>query len=476
MVTLVTLFLALQFLIPARLVIGNLGAAGRPSLVLALGIGILWLSGFFQRGNLQRGGQPIRWVVGIYVLVQLLSYIAGLDRGLPGIEARSADRWMIVTFALGGLAVAIADGVTDRRRLETLIGRIVGFTSVMAVVGVLQATVRIDLTQYIRVPGLRANSQLIGVGERGATDLARVAGTANHYIEFGVVLGLVLPLALHRALFPGVESSTKRWVQVVLIAAGIPLSLSRSGLVALAVSLGVMCMVWTWRFRLKAAVFGLLGVVAFRLVQPGVLGTLRSLFTRAEDDPSIQNRIADYVYVEAMWPERPWLGRGVGTFIPDLYILLDNQYLNTLLSSGLVGAAAFLGLFVGGYLVARSVRLRGADEENQHLGQALAAAIASAMVCAATFDSLSFATYSGVLFLLLGLAGALWRLDGGPSTRRPLTRAAAENSIVADPWMAPRPGLSGAISRFPVKQRSFGPPSEVMSASVRATQPGRREV
>jgi hypothetical protein len=453
-VTIVTIFLALQFLIPARLVIGNLGAAGRPSLVLALGIGLLWISGFFQRGNLQRGGQPVRWLMGAFVVVQVLSYAAGYDRGLPGVEARSADRWMIVTFALAGLAVAVADGVVSRKRLDDLLSRLVGFTGVMAVIGILQAVAGIDLTRYIRPPGLRLNAGLIGVGERGATDLARVASTANHYIEFGVVLGMVLPIALHRALYAETPGQRQwRWLMVVLIAGAVPLSLSRSGLVALVASMAVLSVVWTWRFRARALVGALIGAVVFRLLQPGVLGTLRALFVRADDDPSVQNRIADYEYVERVFPDRPWLGRGVGTLLPDRYILLDNQYLNTLLSSGLVGLIAFVGLFVVGYVVARSVRLRGASAETRHLGQALAAALVSAMVCSATFDSLSFATYSGVTFLLIGCAGALWRLDGGPSERRPLQAGEDEAGVLARPWMADRPALAGAIARFPVHQR-----------------------
>ncbi|MFP5248782.1 MAG: O-antigen ligase domain-containing protein, partial [Acidobacteriota bacterium] len=46
------------------------------------------------------------------------------------------------------------------------------------------------------------------------------------------------------------------------------------------------------------------------------------------------------------------------------------------------------------------------DPIRRHFGQALVAAIAVAIVTSATFDSLSFPMFSGLIFLVLGIAGA----------------------------------------------------------------------
>ncbi len=376
-VTILTVYLALLFLIPARLVIGGLGAAGRPSLAVAFLLTLLWLAGVLQRPGHFAGRQPVRWLIAGYVAVSMLSYAAGYDRGLPGVESRGADRWMIATVGLAGLAVTVADGVPSRQRLDTLISRLVGFTTVMALVGALQFLAHIDLTRYVRLPGLRLNSALIGVGSRGNVDLARVFGTASHYIEFSVVLAMVLPLALHRALFvPPGRSAAVRWGCVAAISVGVPFSISRSGAVGLAIALGVCFVVWRWSFRARFLLVAAFSTIAFRALQPGLLGTIRSLFSNANNDPSVQDRISDYAYVGRMWAVRPWFGRGVGTLLPDRYILLDNQYLNTLLSAGVIGLLAFFSLFAATYFVARSTRLRGADEETRNLGQALAASMA----------------------------------------------------------------------------------------------------
>ena len=73
---------------------------------------------------------------------------------------------------------------------------------------------------------------------------------------------------------------------------------------------------------------------------PGLLGTLRSLFLHASSDPSVKGRTNDYTVVFQYVGERPWFGRGPGTFLPGRYILLDNQFLGALVATGVVGVIA----------------------------------------------------------------------------------------------------------------------------------------
>lgn len=426
--------LVLTFLLPARLVFPPLGAAGRPAVLYAAGLGIVWLFFLVRRAGLPPRRQPVRWLMGVFLFAQLATYALGFDRGLPPIEARSADRWLLLCVSVSGLALFVADA-PRRAALDRLLRRVVLGAACMAVVGSLQFLLRLDLTTRIQVPGLAANRDLIGIGERGF-GFARVAGTATHYIEFGVVLGMVLPLAIHYAFFgPTRAARIRRWCLVALIAGAVPFSVSRSGVVAVAVSSVVLSAVWPWRLRLNALVAAGVAVVAYRLIQPGLLGTIKSLFTRADDDPSVQARTEDYAVVADFFQDRMWFGRGAGTFMPERYILLDNQMLNTLVSQGVLGLGALVILFGGAYWTARRTRLRGVDEQTRHLGQALAASIATAFVASFTFDSLSFSTFTCLLFVLIGAAGALLRTDGA-TEMRPLQRADAEDRHVASPWMA----------------------------------------
>jgi hypothetical protein len=425
---LVTAFLALQFVIPARLVIGGLGAAGRPSVVIALGLSLVWLASWFSTNGIPVGFQPVRWLVTAFFTTSVLAFAVGYARGLSEAEASGSVRQLILVIAMCGLAVALADGVPDRRTLDAVLRRLTYFSGVMAAVGAIQALFRVDLTNYIRIPGLQINAELIGIGDRGDVDLARVAGTANHYIEFGVVLAIVTPIAVHYALqSAGRAQQIRRWGLTLLIVSGVPFSISRSAVLSLGVGLGVLAVAWTWRSRILALIIGVVATAAFRVLRPGVLGTIFSLFKNAENDPSVQHRTDDYPIIERYFSDRPWLGRGLATFLPQQYIVVDNEFLITLVCGGLVALAAFITLFVGGYFVGRSIRHHGIDDSARHLGQALAASLAGALLASGTFDAMSFPTFVGVLFLLLGAMGALFRLrrvtdvsssDGDTGSRR----------------------------------------------------------
>lgn len=432
---LVTAFLALQFLIPARLVIGGLGAAGRPSVVIALGLSLIWIASWFGSNIIPVGFQPVRWLVTAFFATAVLAYAVGYTRGLSEAEASGSNRHLILIIAMCGLAVSIADGVPDRRTLDAILRRLTHFSGVMAAVGAIQALFRVNPTNYVRIPGLQANAALIGIGERGDHDFARVAGTANHFIEFGVVLAMVIPIAVHYALQSTDRlQQIRRWGLTLLIASGVPFSISRSAVVSLAVGLTVLAFAWTWRTRILALIIGVVATAAFHALRPGVLGTIRSLFKNSKYDPSVQHRIDDYPIVKGYFSDRPWLGRGLGTFLPRQYILLDNEFLVTLICGGLVALATFLMLFVGGYFVGRSIRHHGIDDSARHLGQVLAASLVAALIASATFDSMSFPTFVGVLFLLLGAMGALFRLrrvtDVSPTDRNSRSRPVESLSSV----------------------------------------------
>jgi hypothetical protein len=461
---LLVIFLALQFMIPARLVIGGLGAVGRPSVAVGILLAFLWFVSLVRARQLPQGRQPVRWVIGGFVLLQLFGYATGYDRGLPAVEASSADRWLIFIIAMAGVSLATADGVATRRQLDRLLLTLVGLAAVMSFIGALQFLEIIDLTQYIRIPGLQRNSELIGIGERGGPGFARVASTANHYIEFGVVLALIFPIALHYALFsPTGRQRWLRWGAVGLVAMGIPFAISRSATLAVGLAMILMLTIWPWRQRYNAMVITIAATAAFHVVQRGVLGTIMSLFANAENDPSVQDRIARTDYVMELWALRPWFGRGAGTVIPDQYILLDNQLYMTLLAGGVVGLIGLVVFFLAPYFVGRSIRLRGSDQETRHLGQALAVALPVGLMVSATFDSFSFATFVGVIFIVIGAIGALWRIDG-MRLDRPLAVSAPGDKFVATPLMAgwyERWRAQGRAGCWPRVSRTVNGKSEV---------------
>lgn len=435
-VGLLAIFLALQFLIPARLIIGGMGAAGRPSVAIGILLGFLWLLSAIRAHRLPDGRQPIRWAVGVFVGAQLIGYAVGFDRLPTAGQASGADRWLIVVMCFAGVTLAVADGLRTWKDLNRVLQLLVIFACAMSLVGILQFFGVVDLTQHIRIPGLQFNRELLSVSSRGEGEIPRVPGTANHYIEFGVVLALVLPIALHYVLFcPPERKRAWRWAALGLIAMGIPLSISRSAIVTVVVALAFMAIAWTWRQRFNALVIAVGATAVFHVLNRGVLGTIRALFTNLENDTSVTDRIDRTGTVLDLWSQRPILGWGAGMVTPEEFLLLDNQFYMFLIAGGVLGVVAFLGIFAVPYLLGRSVRLRGLDQESRHLGNTLAATMPAALVASGTFDSFSFATFVAVMCILIGATGALWRLAGADLSQ-PLKVAQPGDKFVATPLTA----------------------------------------
>jgi polysaccharide biosynthesis protein PslJ len=134
----------------------------------------------------------------------------------------------------------------------------------------------------------------------------------------------------------------------------------------------------------------------------------------------VQGRTNDYEEVGRFFAERPITGRGFSTLLGERYLVLDNQYLGLVVETGVLGTTAFALFFVVGLGTARGTR-RGAEPSTRSLGQALAATCVAVLVVAATFDLLAFAMVSGVAFLVVGCAGALWRLTRAGDIPLPAT-------------------------------------------------------
>ncbi|MEV6525254.1 O-antigen ligase family protein [Longispora sp. NPDC051575] len=413
----VGLLAAVVFLIywlPARVIVPGLTSIGRPGTLLALMLMLLWLLAHLHPDHTVGGRQPMRWGVLAYFLALSASYISGELRGLSVLESNNADRTMLAAGAMIGVALMAADGLRSRRQLGLMLRVLFWSGAFMSIVGILQFALRKDITIYIQPPGLVFQAPPVGFSNRGAGGLVRVAGTVGHYIEFStLVAAVVVPLGLHFSRY-AVRSLERQLIAVatVISACAIPLALSRTGILALFISMIVVGIAWPWKRRITIGLATLATTAAFSVIRPGLLGTLRALFFNSENDPSLSGRTDDYARVFPLIYERIWLGRGTGTFIPEQYFLLDNQWLLTLVSSGIIGVAGLTVLFCTGIGQGIAVWRRAARESDRHLAACLVGGLAAFMFSAFTFDALFFTTFVVTLGLLLGAVGALWRISG----------------------------------------------------------------
>jgi O-antigen ligase len=491
-VTFLTIQLVLLVGIPATLVFEPLGAAGSPANVFGmLAFGWWALARLVPRLGVARGLQPIRVALVVFAVGILLSYAHAMVRIISNPEISSADRSLLSLLSWAGVALVAADGIRTRERLDTLLRRLTWAAAALAVVGLLQFAIDLDIAAYIRIPGLSVNSAASFIQDRAS--LRRVAGTASHPIEFGVVLAGTLPIALHYALHDRHRSITARWTPVGLIAVAIMLAISRSAVIATGAALLLMVPVWPGRVRRRMLLAGGVFLAAMRVAVPGLVGTIANLFLLLNSDSSTKARTEDYSAVYGYIHDSPWVGMGFRTFLPSVYDrVLDNQYLSIVVEAGYVGLATTLITLAIVFFTARGIRRRSTDPATRHLGQALAGVLLGMTLSFATFDALSFSMYADFIFLIFGVTGALWRFTVAEEKAGPPVPARAPDAVrlhlpvtvrtrppagADEPTVhIGRPTGSDVDDRTIRLRRPERPPAEktVRPAPAAGTAPGRR--
>ena len=409
-VALLTVWLVLLLAIPQRFVLAPVGAAGGPATLFAdLLLGVYLVAWLHPLLTVDHGRQPIRLAAVLLTCVMLASYVLANRVALPTLALNGGDRAVIFLFGWIGVLLLAADGINSMERFKTLIRRILWLVTAMAVLAITQFFTGLDAAQYIKIPGLISIVPFTDLaGERGG--LVRPSATALHPIELGALLAMTLPLAIHQARFAPPGMRFRRWLQVALIAAALTMTLSRSAILGVTVCLIVILAAWPKKDRRIAYIVILISLVVLWVTIHGLIGTISGLFLHFSSDTSTQSRTSAFSLAGPLLAQHPWLGIGFGTFMPQTYFFTDDQYLGSLIDSGILGLASLLVLFFTGWCVARGARRISTDAEIRHLGQCLAASVAVAAVTFATFDAFSFVMAAGLTFLLLGCAGAAWRL------------------------------------------------------------------
>jgi polysaccharide biosynthesis protein PslJ len=408
-VTLLTVYTLLLMALPSALVFSPLGGSGGPATIFsALLMGyyiVIWLHPGFK---VDRERQPVRVAGVLFACVTLAAYVSANRHTMPSLEANGADRGIITMAGWLGVLLIGVDGIDSADRLRTLLRRIVIGGTAMATLGVTQFLTGLDATKYIIIPGLTRQVAFTDLLTRD--NLNRPSATAAHPLEFAAVLAMCLPLAIHQARYAPPELRRRRWLQVAVMGAALPMTVSRSAFLALTVAALVLLPTWPKAERRRAYVVMVISAGLMWVAIPGLLGTIRNLFFQVGTDTSSASRTGAYAAAGPYVAQHPWFGRGFGTFLPQTYVFLDDQYLGTMIETGIIGLLALLALFITGWITARSARRASADIEARDLAQCLAASIAVATVTFWTFDAMSFAIAPGLTFMLLGCAGATWRL------------------------------------------------------------------
>jgi hypothetical protein len=196
--------------------------------------------------------------------------------------------------------------------------------------------------------------------------------------------------------------------------AAVSLSFSRSAIICTAVGLVILLAAWPSRLRRRVYLAVPALIAALAIVKAGFFSSVLGLFAGIQGNPSTVSRTNSYALAWSFITRAPVFGRGMGTFLPQ-YWILDNQLLGSLIELGVVGLTCMLLLFSAGAVTAWRLRKpmvmpTGGPPATSRLGPALAAAIAAGCVSFAFFDAWGFPIVPSLLFLLFGCVGALRRL------------------------------------------------------------------
>jgi O-antigen ligase/polysaccharide polymerase Wzy-like membrane protein len=272
------------------------------------------------------------------------------------------------------------------------------------------------------------------IGQDGRGD--RAYASAQHAIPLGAALVLLIPLAIYLAQ----RSGHRRWSLCGgLLVIGSLATYSRTSVLMLVSMALVYAKLRPQSLRRfwPALVPALL---AIHLLVPGTLGTLKNSFfpaggliaqQQAGAGTAGSGRLADLGPGFHEAAKSPLFGEGFGTRIVEGPLananILDNQWLVTLLETGVLGLIAWVWLFTR---TIRRLSREAKDDDSPRgwLAVGLAASIFAYATSMVTYDAFSFIQVTLILFILLAFAAALtvspdWLKDGEPSRPRGTPRA-----------------------------------------------------
>jgi hypothetical protein len=253
----------------------------------------------------------------------------------------------------------------------------------------------------------------------------RVRASAQHPIALGCALVMCVPIALHLATRAGSVRRRRIWLGLAaLICMGALATVSRT-VVLMLVAMTICAFVVYGRQLLRFWPLLIVLAIATHFAAPGVVshifkrfnpngGLVSQLDSRAGMRGS--GRLADLGPGLSSWSSSPLFGHGLGTIastgdslatlptseISGPPIIFDDQYMNTLVSIGLLGLLCVF-VFIWGSVVrmARTARrARGPDAALVGTCAIVAAGFGAGM---ATFDAFTFVQATLLFFIVTAL-------------------------------------------------------------------------
>lgn len=400
---------------------GNLPFELEPYRLMVAIIVALWIAALLVDPRARLRGHGFEWPMLLIVISVVGSVLANGQR----IEELKVDAAVSkgLTFFLSFWLVTylIVSVVRTFELAEFLVKVMVAGGAVVAVSSLFEARTGFNIFNHMEtfIPVLN-QTEIADSGTRGGS--LRANGSAQGAIPLGAALVLLIPVGAYL----GKRVNPRWWFAVGLLALGALSTRSRTGVVMMIVL--ILAFMWmrpkqTRRFIVPAL---LPAVVIIHLALPGTMGSLQSSFFPEEGLIAQQSknagsrgsgRIADLGPSLNEWAQKPVLGQGYSTRLTGREhrydgrgtFILDNQWLKTLLETGIAGVIGWLWLYLS---VVRRTGKRAKKDPSDY-GWLLAAISGSVLAFAVGmyfYDAFSFIQVTFLFYMLMALGAALLAL------------------------------------------------------------------
>jgi hypothetical protein len=396
-----------------------------PYRLVVAGLAACWMATMLIEPRFRFPRTPLNAPLVLLVITILFSVaVNSKSIGVQGIDDVVLKK---VTFFLSFVAVTfmVATVVRTRRDIDNVVKALVIGGGALALLAIIESRTSTNVfnSMHGALPFLEFNHEEVLVGDDalGRGGRARAYASAQHPIALGAALVVLTPLALYL-----VQATGRRiwWVPTALLAVGAIGSVSRTPFLML-VAVGLVLLWFKPRQARRAAPAVLAMVVLVHAVLPGAIGGIKGAFFPegglvAEQQQKAgqvgSGRVADVGPALDQWATQPFLGQGWGTRItpPDdrsNAMVLDNQWLASLLEVGAIGVFAMGWLLVRGVRQLRKIERLSPTGPRGWLATCLAASITAFGVGMLTYDAFSFIQVTVLIFIVFGLAISLLRLD-----------------------------------------------------------------
>ena len=409
-------FLGMIYLVPIDAIFGgsgsSIGLAPTVDRILLIPLGIGWLISLRRRGGGFARPQirftRIHVVMILFVGVAFLSvavnapYLTVTQQMMPSVKKLPVLATFVIFFVIAASVIRPGE-VRPLLKLVVILGVLCSLGTLVERQTHWNVFYAIWTTLHVPVAKPPEMDVLDDIGRLG------VVGPTSQPLELATLLSMVIPPAIMFAF----ESKTRRerilWLLALGIILGGAMATSRKTSIVAPLCGVIVLIIYRPRMMLRGLLIA--SVPLFLLVHVAAPGQLGSVISELE--PSHATAVnTDKVRVRRYDAVRPdvlshvLLGNGYSSYDPIKFQYTDNEYLNLLITTGVLGMMGLLAIFWVLLTVSHPLA-RAPDKYRSNPALALHAMVVMVMVCSALFDSISFGHVSYMLFMMSAMLVAM---------------------------------------------------------------------